>query len=102
MSTLEYAAMLATGQVQESFSGTTYLACPADATAYLLASTLARPGSCYIEFDIPVHCVKVTSRGWAKVIGPHSLEARVAMRNGAPLPQMPAACAIAHVACLME
>lgn len=32
-----------------------------------------------------------TNEGWAKIVGPDSLEGRLAKRRGNPLPEMPAA-----------
>ncbi|MDX1933131.1 MAG: hypothetical protein SFU56_11040 [Capsulimonadales bacterium] len=51
----------------------------------------AKPGSVYVEFDVPSSSVVPTSEGWAKIIGPNSLQGRLAARKGLPIPQMPAA-----------
>ncbi|MET0268413.1 MAG: hypothetical protein ABW202_22705 [Duganella sp.] len=95
MSGAEYRAMLNTGKVQESYSGTTHVLLPPDWYAF---SRQARPGDLYVEFDVPAICLKVTGNGWAKIIGPHTLEARIAIRNGLPAPQMPPALYLRHVA----
>lgn len=95
MSPYEYRAMLSTGMVQESFSGTTHVVLPPDAMAF---SRQAKAGSVYIEFDVPSACLKQTSHGWAKILGPQSIEGRLAARKGWPVPQMPAAANVALVA----
>jgi hypothetical protein len=95
MSQAEYDAMKASGKVQESLSGTTHVASPADASAFI---NQAKPGSVYVEFNVPTSSLKATNQGWSKVIGPNSLEGRLAERKGLPIPQMPAATDIAHSA----
>jgi hypothetical protein len=93
MSQGEFSAMRTSGKVQESFSGTTHVANPADASAFI---NQAKPGSLYIEFNVPASSLKTTNEGWSKVIGPNSLEGRLAVRNGQPIPQMPEATSIVH------
>jgi hypothetical protein len=93
MSRQEYTLMMAAAQVQESRSGTTHVAFPADQTAF---QAQAAPGSFYIEFDVPRGSIKPTRQGWAKIIGPNTLEARLALRMGEPEPQMPPASNIQH------
>ncbi|MET3441516.1 RHS repeat-associated protein [Variovorax paradoxus] len=95
MSQAEYDAMRASGKVQESLSGTTHVADPADAAAFL---NQARPGSLYAEFGVPSSSLKPTNEGWSKIIGPNSLEGRLAQRKGLPAPQMPSASGIVHSA----
>jgi hypothetical protein len=95
MSQTEYNAMVDSGKVQESFSGTTHVASPADGSAFI---NQAKPGSLYIEFDVPTSSLKATNYGWSKVIGPNSLEGRLADRKGLPIPQMPTATNIIHSA----
>lgn len=95
MSEAEYRAMLNSGRVQESYSGTTHVANPADATAFI---NQAKPGAYYVEFNVPGASLKVTNEGWAKVIGPNSLEGRLAARKGLPIPEMPPATYIEHLA----
>ena len=58
----------------------------------------AKPGSLYVEFDVPEQSLKQTSDQWAKVLGPNSTEGRLAARRGQPVPQMPAASNVEHVA----
>lgn len=55
MSQAEYDAIKASGKVQESLSGTTHVASPADATAFI---NQARPGSVYVEFNVPTSSLK--------------------------------------------
>nr|WP_315401467.1 hypothetical protein [uncultured Duganella sp.] len=95
MSTAEYLAMLNTGMVQESYSGTTHVLLPPDRAGF---SQQARIGDVYVEFDVPAACLAVTGAGWAKIIGPQSLEGRLAIRQGRPLPYMPRAINLRLVA----
>ena len=90
----EYDQMIATGYVQESTSGTTHVASPADPTAY---QAQAAAGSLYVEFDVPQNSVKPTQQSWAKILGPNTLEARLAGAEGRPVPQMPTATDIQHL-----
>ena len=91
----EYELTVATGSVQESTSGTTHVAFPVDQTAF---QSQAAAGSLYVEFDVPASSVKQTQPGWAKILGPHTLEARLALARNHPVPQMPPAKNIQHVA----
>ena len=86
--------MTATGYVQESTSGTTHVASPADPAAFQ-AQALA--GSLYVEFDVPRGSVKPTQQGWAKILGPNTLEARLAAAKRQTIPQMPPAMNIQHI-----
>ncbi|NOK18595.1 TreTu family toxin [Corallococcus carmarthensis] len=95
MSEAEYKAMQATGKVQESFTGTTYVAYPANPQAYM---SQARPGSFYVEFDVPMSTIKPTQQGWARIIGPKTPEGRLAAQKGLPLPVIPDAENIFHAA----
>ena len=88
MSQAEYKKMLESGTVPESFSGTTHVANPADMSAF---GKQAKPGSIYVEFDVPSTSIKPTSNGWSKIIGPNSLEGRLALKKGLTLPEMPKA-----------
>ncbi|OHX36482.1 hypothetical protein BJL95_07505 [Methylomonas sp. LWB] len=83
MSQAEHDAMKASGKVQESFSGTTHVADPEDASAFI---NQAKPGSMYVEFNVPTSSLKATNEGWAKIIGPNSLEGRLAARKGMSIP----------------
>ena len=99
MSAGEYTQMIVTGRVPESYSGTTHVALPPVASAFIRQ---AKVGSLYVEFDVPAGCLRITGRGWAKIIGPNSLEGRAARRKGQPVPQMPAARNIQHLASLLK
>ena len=99
MSAAEYAQMIVTGKVQESYSGTTHVALPPSAPAF---RRQAKAGSLYVEFDVPAESLKITGKGWAKIIGPNSLEGRAARRNGRPVPQMPVARNVQYVASLTK
>jgi len=89
MSQTEYDKMALTGRVQESFSGTTSVANPANIESF---AKQAKPGSIYAEFDMPINSLKPTSTGWSKVLGPNSLEGRHAAQLGIkPITKMPTA-----------
>ncbi|GIO67642.1 hypothetical protein J21TS3_24630 [Paenibacillus cookii] len=88
MSEDELSKMTKTGKVQESYSGTTHVAHPSNPSAF---GKQAKPGSVYAEFDVPLSSLKPTNEGWAKIIGPNSLEGRLAVKKGLPIPQMPSA-----------
>ncbi|WP_163786848.1 RHS repeat domain-containing protein [Myxococcus vastator] len=95
MSEAEHKAMQSTGKVQESLSGTTHVAHPAAPEAFM---SQAKPGSVYVKFDVPTSSVRPTQAGWAKIVGPQSLEGRLAAKKGLPIPEMPAATNIEHAA----
>ncbi len=88
MSPAEYNKMVSSGTVQESYSGITHVAYPANPTAY---GAQAAPGSYYVQFNVPSSSLRLTSNGWASINGPNSLVGRYAARNGLPIPQMPPA-----------
>lgn len=93
MSRSEYELMVDTAQVQESSSGTTHIAFPA---AFAAFQAQAKPGSLYVKFDVPASSIKPTQLGWAKILGPNTLEGRLALRAGKPSLVMPAALNIQH------
>jgi hypothetical protein len=95
MSEVEHSLMLNTRKVQESLSGTTHVALPANVFAFMRQ---AAPGSRYVEFSVPVDSLKITGQGWAKIAGPNSLEGRLANKKGNPVPQMPTASDISWIA----
>jgi RHS repeat-associated protein len=86
MSPAEFEAMSASGKVQESLTGTTHVASPANPASF---GAQAKRGTIYAEFDVPTNSLKPTSDGWAKVVGPNSLEGRMAGKKGDAIPQMP-------------
>lgn len=91
----EYLAMLATATVQESFSGTTHVLLPPEKMAF---QRQAKVGDVYVEFDVPSDSLVTSGNGWAKILGPKSLQGRNAVRNGLSIPQMPPASTIRLVA----
>ena len=96
MSKLELDKMTKTGLVQESIpSGTTDVVFPSNILGYLSS----KPGTLYVEFQVPKSSVKVTQPGWAKILGPNTLEGRLAAKKGQPVPQMPKARNIQCRAC---
>jgi len=93
MGDLEYQKMLNSDTVQESLSGTTYVA---DNINGFIQQ--AKKGSKYIEFDVPKSSIKSTKDSWYKVLGPNTTEARLMKRKGLPIPEMPKAKNITHIA----
>jgi len=87
--------MLVSGKVQESFSGTTYVLMPPDPSSF---RRQAKVGDLYVEFAIPAASLVTTSTGWAKIAGPNSLQGRHAASTGRPVPFMPTAHNIRHIA----
>lgn len=63
MSRNEYDKMVATGYVQEGAGGVTYVARPANISAY---SKQAKVGSLYVEFNVPFVFIKKYTRGMGK------------------------------------
>ena len=78
--------MLSTGKVIESNSGTTHVATPANINAF---GKQAPKGSVYVTFDVPSSSIVKTQEGWGKIVGPNSLQGRLAANKGKPIPQMP-------------
>jgi hypothetical protein len=86
MSREELNAMLETGFAQESETGGSRVAEPADINAYKAAPE----GDVYVEYDVPVGSTVPGGRaGWSKIPGPNSTEGRLAASKGLPPPQMP-------------
>ena len=86
MSPTEYQQMRNTGKVIQSSTGTTHVAYPADINAF---GKQAKNGAIYVEFDVPKTSLVPTNEGWAKIVGPDSIEGRLAKRKGLPVPEMP-------------
>lgn len=80
--------MLDTGTVVQSSTGTTHVAYPADIDAF---GKQAKNGAMYVEFDVPEKSLVPTNEGWAKTVGPDSIEGRLAKRKDLPVPEMPTA-----------
>jgi len=96
MSRVEYDAMVKSGSVQESLSGGGYtnVLNPPNPVAYKAAV----PGSLYVEFDVPASSVLPKSVGQGLIPGPSGIYAKLALRKGLPVPQMPKATNIKIVA----
>ena len=88
MSSSEYKQMIHSGRVVQSTTGITHVAYPADIEAF---GKQAKPGTMYVEFNVPENSLTKTNEGWAKIVGPDSLEGRLAKRKGQPVPEMPTA-----------
>ncbi|HHW8769239.1 TPA: hypothetical protein ACU3EB_000639 [Salmonella enterica] len=88
MGPAEYQQMLDTGTVVQSSTGTTHVAYPADIDAF---GKQAKNGAMYVEFDVPEKSLVPTNEGWAKTVGPDSIEGRLAKRKDLPVPEMPTA-----------
>jgi hypothetical protein len=86
MSPDELQKMWATGKVVQSNTGTTHVGYPANIDAF---GKQAKPGAVYVEFGVPEGSLIKTNDEWAKIVGPDSLEGRLAKRKGLPVPEMP-------------
>jgi hypothetical protein len=98
MSPDEHAAMVDSGHVQVGNGGTTSVASPANAESYMAQ---ARPGSHYVEFDVPTGSLRPGGTpGWSQIPSPENvLWGKLAPQRGYPMPQSPVtACNIIHVA----
>ena len=86
MSQEELTNMQTTGMVQESTGGGggSWVASPASPTAY----NAAKPGSLYVEYDVPANSVKPAGSGWGRIPGPNSVEGRLAATKGEAPPQL--------------
>ena len=88
MSPAEYEQMINTGKVIQSSTGTTHVVSPADINAF---GKQAKNGAIYVEFDVPKTSLVPTNEGWAKIVGPDSVEGRLAKRKGLSIPEAPEA-----------
>jgi RHS repeat-associated protein len=85
MSPAELKAMQESGVVQESAGGLTHVTNPANPEAF----KAARPGSVFVEFDVPASAVQSGGRtDWGTIHGPSSVRGRIAARKGEKL-EMP-------------
>jgi hypothetical protein len=92
----EYDKMLTTKMVQEGAGGTSYVAYPADLTAF---EAQAKPRSLYVEYDVPHSSLYPAGKEeWKQIAGPDSMYARYAARKGEPVPQFPPVSNIEWVA----
>jgi hypothetical protein len=88
MSSEEYQAMMKTGMVQRGGGGFTYVVHPASNDACISA----RPGSVYVEFDVPKESLIPGGRpGDFKMSDSDTIFARLAKKQGKPVPQLPEA-----------
>ena len=79
--------MVATGRVQIPFNkGGTYVALPADPGSF---GKQAKPGTVYVEFDVPTTSISKSSDGRAFIDNPTSVTARLAEKKGLPIPEAP-------------
>ncbi|AVD89300.1 hypothetical protein C4Q26_20040 [Pseudomonas sp. SWI44] len=81
----EYDQMTSAGRVVQSYTGTTHVVSPVSIEAF---GKQAKPGTKYFEFNVPEASLIKTNEGWAKNVGPDSLEVRLAKRKGNPIPEM--------------
>ena len=88
--------MVRSHEVQVGSGGTTYVAHPPDPKAY---ERQARPGSHYVEFDVPSKSLRPAGEpGWAQIPSPEHMHGRLAERRGDPLQYPVPASNIEHVA----
>ncbi|UQA97088.1 hypothetical protein K9S39_39135 [Streptomyces halobius] len=88
MSPAEHQAMMETGMVQRGGGGFTYVVYPASRDAYISA----RPGSVYVEFDVPKSSLIPGGRpGDFKMSDSDTIFARLAKKKGNPVPELPKA-----------
>jgi len=59
--------------------GAVHVAYPANPNAF---GKQALPGSLYIEFDVPLNSIKNAGSGWARIVGPNSIESRLLISKG--------------------
>ncbi len=87
MSQAEYDAMVKSGEVQIGGGGTTYVVNPANPGAYVSS----KPGTVYVEFDVPGNAIRPTSPGQGQIPSADSTVERLAVKRGQPVsPGIPA------------
>jgi RHS repeat-associated protein len=94
MSPDEHAAMVRTGEVQVGAGGTTYVANPADVSAF----TPNRLPSNYVEFDVPTSSLRPGQPEWGQIPSPDSVWGRLAAKQGVAVQSPVPACNIVLVA----
>ncbi len=83
MRPVEHSAMVRTGEVQVGGGATTHVADPPSISAY---EKQAKPGSVYVEFDVPETSLRPGGvPGWRQIPSPDHLYGRLAEKRGAPL-----------------
>ncbi|MCP4494114.1 MAG: hypothetical protein GY820_43450 [Gammaproteobacteria bacterium] len=96
MSFDEFKKLMNTNKVQESYSGVTHVADPANAETFMKQ---AKKNTAYVEFDVPASSLKATSdKGVSQIIGPNSAPGRLAAKRGEAIPEMPTVKNIVHKA----
>lgn len=78
--------MRTTDKVVQGNTGTTHIGYPANIDAF---GKQAKLGAVYVEFSVPKESLIKTNDEQAKIVGPDSLEGRLAKRKGLPIPEMP-------------
>ena len=76
-----------TGYVQESASGLTHVANPANPSTF---ARQAANGSYYIEFSVPANSLRKSSTGVMSIPGPNSVHSRARVKAGGAPIKMPA------------
>ncbi|MBV1856079.1 TreTu family toxin [Catellatospora tritici] len=88
MSTAEYDAMVKTGMVQRGGGGFSYVVYPANRDAYISS----RPGSVYVEFDVPKSTLIDGGRpGDYKISDSDTIFSRLSVKRGGPELRLPEA-----------
>jgi hypothetical protein len=100
MSQDEFGAMQSSDTVQAPLNGAgaTHVTVPPNPAAF---TPQPSSGSVFVEFDVPSSQLRINDpgQGWGRVFGPDSIEARLAARQGLPVPtQMPPAFNIQQTA----
>lgn len=89
MSKDEYNKMVDTGYVQKPYNADqSYVANPADYNAFYKQS---KPGTVYVEFDVPSSSLKQTKDVWATIPGPNSMYSKLNKQKGLPPYEFPKA-----------
>jgi RHS repeat-associated protein len=91
MGPAEANAMFKSRHVQESRSGLTHVAYPANPDTFRRS---AAPGSVYVEFMVPASSLRNSGTGTASIPGPRSIFSRKETLHGRPPFQMPRATSI--------
>jgi RHS repeat-associated protein len=87
MSPKELAAMQSTGRVQAGAGGVHRVAFPVDPNAYRAAP----PGDVFVTYEVPTSSLQPAgTEAWRQIVGPDSVQGRLAARQGRPAPELPA------------
>ena len=78
--------MQSTGRVQTGAGGVHRVAFPADPNAYKAAPA----GDVFATYDVPSCSLKPAGTdAWRQIVGPDSVQGRLAARKDLPLPELP-------------